>query len=298
MAKDSFQFREFTIHQRLSAMKVGTDGVLLGAWSLAPTANPSGSSGYPGYPGYPGLSSDPSAPASPVLSAAPSRILDIGTGTGLIALMLAQRYPDSLITAIDISPEAVLEARANVAASPFSARIQVLESDITTFTPSGSSGTSVPSGTPGYPGISGTPGKPGSLASSPLFTAIACNPPYFIDSLASPDARRTLARHTASLTYAQLIASCWRLLSPDGRLSLIIPADCRSRLEAEARLRGFFLTRLCAVKTTPQKPPKRYLMEFRKQPTTEPDITEAVLETSPGERSPWYRRLTADFYIR
>lgn len=283
MAKDSFQFREFTIHQRLSAMKVGTDGVLLGAWSLAPTANPSGSSGYPGYPGYPGLSSDPSAPASPVLSAAPSRILDIGTGTGLIALMLAQRYPDSLITAIDISPEAVLEARANVAASPFSARIQVLESDITTFTPSGSSG---------------TPGKPGSPASSPLFTAIACNPPYFVDSLASPDAQRTLARHTASLTYAQLIASCWRLLSPDGRLSLIIPADCRSRLEAEARLRGFFLTRLCAVKTTPQKPPKRYLMEFRKQPTTEPDITEAVLETSPGERSPWYRRLTADFYIR
>lgn len=285
MAKDSFQFREFTIHQRLSAMKVGTDGVLLGAWSLAPTAA-SGSSGSSRNPGYPG---------TPVLSSAPSRILDIGTGTGLIALMLAQRYPDSLITAIDISPEAVLEARANVAASPFSSRIQVLESDITTFTPSEASGTS---GYPGYPGISGTPGKPGSPASSPLFTAIACNPPYFIDSLASPDARRTLARHTASLTYAQLLASCWRLLSPDGRLSLIIPADCRSRLEAEAHLRGFFLTRLCAVKTTPQKPPKRYLMEFRKQPATEPDITEAILETSPGERSPWYRRLTADFYIR
>lgn len=253
MAKDSFQFRQFTVSQQRCAMKVGTDGVLLGAWADAPSATSV----------LPRISEPSRSPGDRAC-----RILDIGTGTGLIALMMAQRFPQAAVTAIDISSEAVLEARDNAAASPFTDRIRVLESDVNVF------------------GIS----EP--------FDAIVCNPPYFIDSLASPDDQRTLARHTASLTYAQLIAAAWRLLSDHGRLSLTIPADSRSRLEAEARLRGFFLTRLCAVKTTPRKAPKRYLMEFQKHTAAEVDTTEAVLETSPGERSPWYRRLTDAFYIR
>ena len=130
------------------------------------------------------------------------------------------------------------------------------------------------------------------------FDAIVSNPPYFQQSLECPDNQRTTARHTTALNYTQLMQSAWRLLRDDGLLSLIIPDDCRSRLDAEARLQGFFLTRLCAVRTTPRKNPKRYLMEFRKSPVAELDRQEGILEIQPNVRSPWYQSLTKDFYIK
>ena len=235
MSKDSFEFRQFTIHQDRCAMKVGTDGTLLGAWASTGVAD--------------------------------GRILDVGTGTGLIALMMAQRFPRCQVTAIDIDEAAVSQAQQNVGESPFSDRIHVLQADVTTF--------------------NDTDG----------FDAIVSNPPYFHQSLECPDDRRTLARHTSSLSYNRLMEAAWRLLRNDGVLSLIIPDDCRARLEAEACLKGFFLTRLCAVRTTPKKDPKRYLMEFRKSPIDELDKQEGVIEISPCVRSEWYQSLTQDFYL-
>ena len=223
MPNDYFQFKQFTVHQGLCAMKVGTDGTLLGAWATSPGGN----------------------------------ILDIGTGTGLIALMMAQRYPQAQVTAIDIDPQAVRQARENVAASPFADRITIIEGDIRQLsTPTTTNVTS-----PSLPLHS--PFTPLSL---PLFDTIVCNPPYFDASLESPDAQRTLARHTSSLSYRELMTCAWRLLSESGELSVVIPFDCRTRLEAEATLAGFSIVRTCAVRTTPTKPPRRFLLAFQKHP--------------------------------
>lgn len=210
-------------------MKVGTDGTLLGAWA---------GGGH--------------------------RVLDVGTGTGLIALMMAQRFPEAHVVGIDIDHDAVEQARANVAASPF-ANIDIVEADAKTFLPV-------------------------------AFDAVVSNPPYFEDSLESPDGQRTLARHTASLSYRELMEAAWRLLADEGELSVVIPFDCKARLESEATLSGFFKSRECAVRTTPRKQPRRYLLAFRKHPSTL-ELTEGVIETAPNERSQWYQQLTKEFYL-
>jgi tRNA1Val (adenine37-N6)-methyltransferase len=236
MSNDYFQFRQFTVRQSRCAMKVGTDGTLLGAWASLPES--------------------------------PCHVLDLGTGTGLIALMLAQRFPQASVTAIDIDGEAVLQAQENVLLSPFADRIEVMEADANLFSPQQS------------------------------FDAIVSNPPYFEQSLECPDQQRTLARHTASLTYTALVQTAFRLLNDQGTFSVVIPADSRSRMESETLLAGFFLSRRCDVRTTPRKPIKRCLIEFSKQPISEYHTEETVIEKSPGVRSLWYRRLTDEFYIK
>lgn len=236
MSNDYFQFRQFIVHQQRCAMKVGTDGTLLGAWAAAPSGK--------------------------------CRILDIGTGTGLIALMMAQRFPESEVIGIDIDPEAVAQARENVRLSPFSERITIEQQDLIKF--------------------NDTEG----------FDVILSNPPYFVDSLECPDDQRTMARHTVSLTYDGLIRQAFRLLKDDGRLSLVIPAESRSLIESAASLSGFFLSRVCMVKTTPRKQPKRQLIEFRKHSVKELIIEEGIIEDSPNVRSAWYQQLTKDFYIK
>lgn len=236
MANSYFQFKRFTVCQQHCAMKVGTDGTLLGAWAAAPQA--------------------------------PGRILDIGTGTGLIALMMAQRFPEALVTAIDIDEMAVSQAAENVSASPFADRIRVVAADVQTF------------------------------RTAEKFDSIVCNPPFFEDSLTCPDPQRTEARHTVTLGYRQLMESVFRLLKDDGLFSVIIPTDCRARLESEAHLRGFFISRVCSIQTTPRKAPKRYMIEMTKQPVNEVDTTNGVLELSPQIRSDWYHELTKEFYIK
>ncbi len=235
MAKGHFEFKQFTIHQECCAMKVGTDGTLLGAWASARTGD--------------------------------CRILDIGTGTGLIALMMAQRYPESEVIGIDIDGEAVSQAVANAADSPFASRVSIIQEDISDY-------------------------------SVEPFDAIVCNPPFFVDSLTCPDASRSLARHTGSLTYKTLMQSVKRLLKDDGLFSVVVPVDYRSQLLSEAALAGLILSKECAIKTTPKKTPKRCLMEFRKQPVTLVVSTVETLEILPGQRTDWYHHLTKDFYLR
>lgn len=236
MSNDYFQFRQFVVHQQRCAMKVGTDGTLLGAWAAAPSGQ--------------------------------CRILDIGTGTGLIALMMAQRFPEAEVTGIDIDEDAVTQADENVRLSPFSERVRIYRQDIVNFTD-----------------IIG-------------FDAIVSNPPYFVDSLACPDDQRTIARHAVSLTYEQLMHQAYRLLKDEGRFSVVVPSDCRAKIEAAACLEGFFTTRVCLIKTTPRKQPKRQLIEFQKHPVSELDISEGVIEVSPNVRSEWYQQLTKEFYIK
>ena len=221
-----FRFKQFSIHQDRCAMKVGTDGVLLGAWAQGG-----------------------------------QRILDIGTGTGLIALMMAQRYPEAEVTGIDIDQEAVQQAQENIVQSPFKDRVEAVHSSLQDYT---------------------------SLASS--FNSIVSNPPFFVDSLPAPDRQRTIARHTNTLTYRDLMQSAYQLLSDEGELSLIIPFDYRRRLDDEAIIMGFFPCRVCAVRTTDSKPPRRYLLAYRKHPC--PCQQESL---TIGTDS--YRILTQPFYL-
>ena len=221
--KDMFQFKQFTIEQELCAMKVGTDGVLLGAWAK-------------GGP----------------------RILDIGTGTGIIALMMAQRYPEAQVTAIDIDEGAVRQAEQNVSQSPFLGRISVLQQAVQEHL-----------------------GE---------YESIVSNPPFFIDSLQAPDEQRNMARHTATLSYAELMKAAYRLLADNGEFSVVIPFDYRRRMEDEAVFVGFFPSRVCGVKTTERKPAKRYLLAFRKHPC----LCEKT-EMTIGDEA--YNRLTEAFYL-
>lgn len=236
MANDYFQFQQFTVRQSRCGMKVGTDGTLLGAWAQAPAGQ--------------------------------CRILDIGTGTGLIALMMAQRFPEAHIVGIDIDADAVSQARENVMESPFSDRITIQQCDVLQF--------------------DDTDG----------FDAVVCNPPYFVDSLTCPDEQRTTARHTVTLSFEGLAKAAFRLLKTDGIFSVVIPTDNRSSMETAVRMEGFFLSRVCLIKTTPQKEPKRQLIEFRKSPVNKTDTEEESIQISPNKRSPWYQQLTQAFYIK
>lgn len=232
--KDIFHFKQFSICQDTCALKVGTDGVLLGSWAQGG-----------------------------------KRILDIGTGTGLIALMMAQRFPDAVVDAVEIDADAAAQAKENVKASPFADRIYIHETAIQKFTP--------------FPPQGG-------------FDSIVSNPPFFQQSLKAPDAKRTLARHTDSLSFRDLIKSAVRLLAATGEFSVVIPFNMRQSLIDEAIIQGLFLSRSFAVKTVPHKAAKRYILAFRKE---RPEIIEEqeVVMTESGERSPWYQELTKDFYL-
>ena len=236
MRGDSFTFKQFVVRQDRCAMKVGTDGMLLGAW--AEMDKPDG------------------------------RVLDIGTGTGLMALMMAQRYPEARVTAVDIDEMAVSQAVENVKASPFADRIEVLQADVNTF------------------------------ETEKKFDSIVCNPPFFNNALICPDNKRTQARHTTSLSYEQLMAAAYRLFHDEGQFSLIIHNDFFQQLESEAHLAGFFLTRVYGVRTVEGKPIKRYLIELRKHPSNELIKKNILIEEAPNMRSEWYRELTQDFYIK
>ena len=230
-----FRFKQFTIRQDRCPMKVGTDGVLLGAWVST--------------------------------SAADRRVLDIGTGTGLIALMLAQRLPGACIAGVDI--DSVEQARENAAASPWGDRLTFHTCAVQAF------------------------------YDAP-FDLIVSNPPFFVDSLTCPDAGRTAARHAVHLTFEELCDAVLRLLTPAGRFALILPVQeagrflevCAGRLQPVRRT---------DVRTTPRHPAKRVLMEFVRaaRPAAVPEVSELVVGTGEHEcYTPEYRALTRDFYLK
>ena len=228
-----FQFKHFGIMQDKCGMKVGTDGVLLGAWALGG-----------------------------------SKVLDIGTGTGLVALMMAQRFPQSVVDAIDIDEEACRQAAENVAASPFAGSVHVSHCPLQDF-----------------------------LSSQP-YDAIVSNPPFFVDSMKNPDVKRSLARHTDTLPFADLFAGARRLLTEHGFLSIVVPTEMFGRVEEEAYYKGFTLVRKCMVKTVERKAPKRLLLTFSRSRMGNFEESTEVLQLPDGSRSEWYSRLTEEFYIK
>ena len=228
------RFKQFTIYHDRCAMKVGTDGVLLGCWAKPPV-----SIQHSGF-----------------------RILDVGTGSGLIARMLMQRYPEAEVEGIDIDEAAVEQAKDNMrAGSIYLSRLQEWN--------------------PGYE-----------------YDLIVSNPPYFQNSLKNPDKGRELARHTDSLSYEELLSHSARLLTMHGQLAIILPADAEQEICTLAAQHSLYLTHVTRVYSKESKPARRVLLAFRYQIS---DISRTedtlVLEDDKGGRSKAYQELTKDFYL-
>lgn len=237
MPKDQFQFKQFTIRQDRCLMKVGTDGVLLGAWADVRGA---------------------------------STILDIGAGTGLIALMLAQRAPEARIDAVELDPGSARQAAENIAASPWSDRVRLFPIAIQDFV----------------------------VSEGRFYDLIVSNPPFFTGALKSPKPGRNQVRHGETLSFSDLLRSACRLLSPQGRFSLILPyTEAKTFMELAVHYH-FFINRVREVHARPGKPVERVLMEFGKSPgalVKEPAL--CLQGDESGVRSEEYGVLTEGFYL-
>lgn len=253
-----FRFKQFIVHQDKTAMKVGTDGVLLG--SIVGT-----------IPCTPFL--------FPQFQSPNPTVLDIGTGTGLIALMMAQRLPQAKVTAIDIDPDAVTQATDNVAQSPFASQICVLQTDIRHLP-------------------------------TQRFNIIVSNPPYFVQSLTCPSDQRTTARHVTDFDHRELVNQIARLLAPNGLAAIILPHECAPQIDAYARQVGLAIVSQTNIFTTKRKPAKRVVLQLVWQeliPEMQncllqfanelPISTDVILLQSDDSMSVEYKELCRDFYL-
>jgi tRNA1Val (adenine37-N6)-methyltransferase len=238
MANVFFQFKHFRIIQDKCAMKVGTDGVLLGAW----------------------------APVEGVQS-----ILDVGSGTGLLGLMLAQRAPEAAITAVEIDQDACLQSLENMQQSPWANRMEVVLGDFRRF----------------------------ARVDNRRYDLIVSNPPYFVGAQPSSIEARNVARHTTQLSYMELIRGVLQLLNPQGRFSLILPAENYQLFSNQALTAGLFEIRRMMVYPTPQKPVSRILSVWDQQGTHCCEKDKMVLEVKGRhDYSAEYLSLTRDFYLK
>lgn len=236
MSNPYFSFKQFTVYHHLCAMKVGIDGVLLGAWASVKNT---------------------------------SAILDIGTGSGLISLMLAQRS-NAQITGIDIDVNAIMQTNENVSNSPWPNRIRTKEISLQQF----------------------------AIQSTEQFDLIVSNPPYFINSTKTPSLSRTTARHTNLLTHEELIDNAKLLLKPTGRICLILPVNEGLQCIDFALKVGLYCTKKVTVYPKPAADAKRLLLEFSLLPRT---IIESELTIESHIRHQYsleFSTLAKDFYLK
>ena len=219
-------------------MKVGTDGVLLGAW------------------------------AQPLGEAATSA-LDVGTGTGLIALMLAQRFPDLLIDAIDIDSNAAEQAAENFSACPWSSRLAARQADFLEF----------------------------AAACDKKYDLIVSNPPFFADSLKCPDEARSAARHDNGLPLAGLILKSADLLAENGNLCIIAPADRATEIESLCDTNSLYINHKTSVISIEGAAPKRILYSITKSATTRVTTT-VTIATADHAPTLDYTNLVGQYYLR
>ena len=235
MANPYFQFKDFRVWHDRCAMKVGTDGVLLGAWAQAEGARTA---------------------------------LDVGTGSGLIALMLASRYPELQVTAVDIDSQAVAQAADNFAQSTFASRLSVLEGDFTHTL----------------------------ILPEKQYDLIVSNPPFFREQVHSPISSRNLARSASNLPFKALLRGSQRLLSPGGRLCVIIPYDACTSFIGDAAAEGLKLSQRCDVRSTERKSPVRSLLCLTHE-ANETLLSELTIHASGGGYTPKMKELTNRFYL-
>lgn len=231
-----FKFKQFEINQSASAMKVGTDGVLVAAWAQSENTE---------------------------------TILDIGSGTGLIGLMLCQRFTHARVTGIEIDSSAHQESADNIARSPWPERMVTINTDIQSFADS----------------------------HEQTFGLIVSNPPFYTSQYLPALKQRGIARHTDTLAYKDLIRCAHKLLAENGSFCLILPADAQSEIEKLCCEYHLKVNRICHIKPTPDKPPKRILFSIAHQ-AYPLQIEEIIIEDKGRHQySAEYKELTKDFYL-
>ncbi len=236
MGNSRFQFKQFDIYHDKCSMKVGTDGVLLGAWCNVEDS---------------------------------LRVLDIGTGSGLIAIMIAQRNSYCTVDAVEIDYASWIQASGNMSASPWHKRLKVHNISFQEF----------------------------FMSSNHTYDLIVSNPPWFQNSLTTPLPERSLARHATSLTMEDIIEGVNKLLSPAGRYCMIMPVDEARLFIEKASKKELHCRKITSVIPNPGKSPKRYLMEFT---TFKGDIkmSELVVELDKRHKySNGFKELTKEFYL-
>ena len=243
MSSPNFRFKQFTVWHDRCAMKVGTDGVLLGAWCPLPSQKPNR-----------------------------VRVLDIGVGSGLIALMLAQRLHQRedlfSVLGIDIDCDAVEQSHINFRQSPWADSLTSQACRLQ------------------------------DMQAEQAFDLIVSNPPYFQDSLKNPNAQRATARHTDTLSFAELIAHSARLLQEDGILALVLPIEAEQEILTLTAGHGLHPTHITYVHSKPGKPAKRILIALSPIPDSRCPMTETMyIESENTPRSDEYKELTKDFYL-
>lgn len=236
MPNPFFHFKQFTVYHDRCAMKVGTDGVLLGAWT----------------------------DISDVKTA-----LDIGTGTGLISLMIAQRNRNITIDAIDIEINAIAQAKDNIKNSPFADQIKCTQCSVQEF----------------------------AEKYEKKYDIIVSNPPFFTESLKSPDNQRSLARHDDTLSINDLLKASAKLLNNNGKLSLIYPYEYKRVILDIAKLNNLFINKATNVYPTSSPQPKRILLEISKNQTSIQENS-LTIEESRHIYSDEFTELVKDFYLK
>ena len=238
MPTDVFRFKQFSICHDRCAMKVGTDSDLLGA-----------------------------------MAAGGKRILDIGTGTGVLALMMAQRFTDAEVTAVEIDDEAVLDARRNFEESVFSTRITLIHDSFQNFLCA-------------------------KASDAPLFDSVVCNPPYFDRSLECPTLGRTRARHSSSLPFSVLAKGVACLLCEKATFTVCIPPEVLSDFNAACFLAGFWLKKNYNIKSVPDKETKRHILIYQKGIAEAPTQEQTFcMRNADKTVSEWYRETLKDFLL-
>ncbi len=236
LRRNGFTFKQFFVAHDRCAMKVGTDGVLLGAW-----ANVSGC----------------------------SRILDIGSGSGLVALMLAQRTsPDVAIYGIELDASAVMQSRENAAESPWHERLHMMQGDVLQL----------------------------DVSENEKFDLIVSNPPYFEPGSDCRDEARSNARYTNTLTHSALLMRADRLLTPTGRFCVILPYDIGLRFQQLAQQEGWKTSRVLHIRDLPEREPHRMLLELDRCSLFERDNHLSIYRLS-REYSCEFHDLMKDFYL-
>ncbi len=235
-----FQFKEFTVHQDKAAMKVGTDGVLLGAWCS--------------------------------LDKYPDSILDIGSGTGVISLMLAQRCDAMTIDAVELDENAYEQSVANFEDSDWGDRLYCYNASFQEFSDEISE-------------------------EEETYDLIVSNPPFYTDDFKTQDVSRNKARFTSSLSFEALIIGVSKILSEKGVFSVVVPFKEETNFIALAKENNLFLNRLCRVKGHETSEIKRTLMEFS---FYEIELKQEILviETARHNYTEAYVELTKDFYLK
>lgn len=229
-----FRFKQFQVEHDRSSMKVGTDGVLLGSWCDVSHA---------------------------------SRVLDVGTGCGLIALMVAQRNSISIVDAIDIDVASVGQAAENFKKSPWAERLNAINADYCTF------------------------------ECTNKYDLIVSNPPFFTNGVLSPNEVRRNARHTQSLTFEQLIVKSKSILTDAGILSIVTPVDAYKDILDICMDNDLYVSKICKVYSMSNLPVKRLLWNIVMTPT-KTICDDLVIEASPGNYSDDFINLCRDFYLK